>query len=133
MPTNDTREDSSQDVNWSTGRASDWLFANRSNWTRGLLMLVFFIVFWLIKFLIGFIALFQFGSLLFTGSPNRPLRQRTRAFSFHRMAASRREKRRGSDRLTLHPEGDRWLSTSSAAPVTASVDSLNRAVRTKPF
>jgi hypothetical protein len=54
-------------------RARDWLYGNRSNWLRGLLMLGFFILLGLIKVLVGFMALFQFGSLLITGQPNERL------------------------------------------------------------
>lgn len=54
-------------------RAGDWVVANRSNWVRGLLMLAFFFVFWLAKFAVGLIALFQFGSMLLNGGPNGSL------------------------------------------------------------
>jgi hypothetical protein len=54
-------------------RATDWVYGNRSNWLRGLLMLGFFIVLGLIKVLVGLMALFQFGSLLINGEPNERL------------------------------------------------------------
>jgi hypothetical protein len=51
-------------------RAREWFHGNRSNWLRGLLMLAFFVVFGLVKALVGLMALFQFGSLLVAGQPN---------------------------------------------------------------
>lgn len=55
-------------------RAADWVLANRSNWVRGLLMLAFVFVLGLVKLLVGFMALFQFGALLITGQPNEQVR-----------------------------------------------------------
>jgi hypothetical protein len=58
----------------SIQRATDWVVANRSNWVRGLLMLAFYFVFWLVKLMVSLIGLFQFGFLLLTRQPNAPLR-----------------------------------------------------------
>jgi len=54
-------------------KVADWVIANRNNWMRGILMLVFAFVLGLLKLVVGLMALFQFGSLLLTGEPNRPL------------------------------------------------------------
>lgn len=54
-------------------KATDWVIANRNHWVRGLLMLVFAFVLGLLKLVVGLIALFQFGTLILTGEPNRPL------------------------------------------------------------
>jgi hypothetical protein len=66
-----TEEDRSRS---SLQRTTDWIVANRSVWLRGLLMLALFFVFWLVKLVVGLIALFQFGSLLLTGQTNSQLR-----------------------------------------------------------
>lgn len=55
--------------------ATDWVLANRSNWLRGLLMLFFFLVLGLVRVVVGFVALVQFGALLITGVPNERLRR----------------------------------------------------------
>jgi hypothetical protein len=55
-------------------RAGDWFHATRDHWKRGLLMLLYVLVFGLIKLAVSLIALFQFGYILITGGPNAPVR-----------------------------------------------------------
>jgi hypothetical protein len=54
-------------------KLSDWAVANRNNWVRGLLMLVFAFVLGLLKLVVSLMALFQFGALVVTGEPNQRL------------------------------------------------------------
>lgn len=56
-------------------QATEWVAANRSTWLRGLLMLLFVIVFELVKLVVGLTALVQFIVMLVTGAPNEPLRR----------------------------------------------------------
>ncbi len=53
-----------------TQRIQAWFLKTRAHWLRGLLMLAFFLLLGLLKLAVGFLALFQFGSLLLTGEPN---------------------------------------------------------------
>ena len=57
----------------SLRRVADWFRDNQSSWLRGLLMLGFFLVFGVVRLIVGFVALFQFGFLLFTGEPSERL------------------------------------------------------------
>ncbi len=75
-----TEEDRSQS---SLQRTTEWIVANRSVWLRGLLMLALFFVFWLVKLVVGLIALFQFGSLLLTGQTNGQLRAFGASLAFY--------------------------------------------------
>lgn len=56
-------------------QASEWVAANRSNWIRGLLMLLFVFVFELVQLATGLMAVVQFVVLLVTGAPNEQLRR----------------------------------------------------------
>jgi len=44
-----------------------------STWTRGFFMLVYAIIFSIVKFVIGAVVIFQFGSMLLTGQVNERL------------------------------------------------------------
>ena len=72
--TENSQQSTDDQVTQGTGKkVADWVIANRNNWVRGILMLVFAFVLGLLKLIVGLMALFQFGSLLLTGEPNRPL------------------------------------------------------------
>jgi hypothetical protein len=51
-------------------RMTDWFYANRNHWKRGLLMLLYILALSLVKLAVTLIAIFQFGYILITGSPN---------------------------------------------------------------
>ena len=55
-------------------RVGDWFYATRHHWKRGLLMLLYILAFSVVKLVITLIAIFQFGSILITGSPNGVVR-----------------------------------------------------------
>jgi hypothetical protein len=81
---NRQRPDSIQDtVTTSVQQATDWVSANRSRWVRGLLMLAFVVVFGALRFVVGLVALFQFGFLLFSGQPNIPLQRFGASLAFY--------------------------------------------------
>lgn len=56
-------------------QAGDWVAANRSHWLRGLLMLAFLLVLWVVRLVVALAALFQFGALLITDAPNEQVRR----------------------------------------------------------
>ena len=82
--TENSREDTGHSAATATGKkVADWVIANRNNWVRGILMLVFAFVLGLLKLVVGLMALFQFGSLLLTGEPNRPLQNFGRGLAIY--------------------------------------------------
>ena len=81
---NDRRKTASEgNPSSSIQRTMDWVVANRSNWVRGLLMLAFYFVLWLLKLLVSLIALFQFGFLLLTRRPNVSLQTFGASLAFY--------------------------------------------------
>jgi hypothetical protein len=51
-------------------RITNWFYATRDHWKRGVLMLLYVLAFSLVKLAVTLIALFQFGYILITGGPN---------------------------------------------------------------
>lgn len=64
-------------------RAGDWVAANRSHWLRGLLMLGFFLVLWVLRLVVAVAAIFQLGALLLTGAPNDQVARFGAALAFY--------------------------------------------------
>jgi len=55
-------------------RITNWFYATRDHWKRGVLMLLYVLAFSLVKLAVTLIALFQFGYILITGGPNHLVR-----------------------------------------------------------